>query len=568
MNKLGHSVLRNGLLAAATSLLLLMTWVAASPAHSKVNSGASEADWCVSAGNSGRGPAGAWLAGDFHQHTFYTDGRTDFDFVMGKNYQFGLDWWANSEHGGARIQDGFNRFWDSYLSDDEILGDVAYGTADGVAHRLMWRWQSLRDFAFGDILRWRSLLPHQRIASGVEWNVPYHEHCSVGIVAEDAEAVSAFEYMFDQSDADTSRDGESTPYGTLAKQNSSHADAVAACAWMQGLYDEGLVDDAWIVFAHIERKGTAKRGAYGVSDFRDFNNAGPDVCFGFEGAPGHQADSHRGGFGSGAYGGGTYGGTGLYTAEVGGLWDALLGEGRHWFNFASSDYHAHTSVGGSDFYPGEYQKNYSYVVDSDQDRSISLNEIAESLRSGNSYHVMGDLVDSLEFQASSGGVVAPMGSDLVLSDRGNRSLVIKIAFTSPLFNNQGDHPTVDHIDLIAGDITGPIDPSDPAYQDPTNPTARVIERLSPQNWRVDRQGNHIATLVIREPESLALTPEAQGVYFRLRATNQAPNTPYETDEDGNPLADSLATTYLGLDGAAEAWADLWLYSNPIFVYFP
>ena len=24
--------------------------------------------------------------------------------------------------------------------------------------------------------------------------------------------------------------------------------------------------------------------------------------------------------------------------------------------------------------------------------------------------------------------------------------------------------------------------------------------------------------------------------------------------------------YLGLDGAPEAWADLWFYSNPIFVY--
>ncbi len=56
-----------------------------------------------------------------------------------------------------------------------------------------------------------------------------------------------------------------------------------------------------------------------MADFRDFSNAGPDVFFGFEGTPGHQADSDRGGFRTGAYGGGTCGGTGLYTAEVGGL---------------------------------------------------------------------------------------------------------------------------------------------------------------------------------------------------------------------------------------------------------
>ena len=55
------------------------------------------------------------------------------------------------------------------------------------------------------------------------------------------------------------------------------------------------------------------------------------------------------------------------------------------------------------------------------------------------------------------------------------------------------------------------------------------------------------------------------MYFRLRGTNLAPNTPYETDAQGNPLPDTLATEHLGLDGPEEAWADLWFYSNPIFV---
>ena len=48
------------------------------------------------------GKASQWLSGDFHQHTYYTDGSTSFDFVMEKNNAFGLDWWANSEHGGSR----------------------------------------------------------------------------------------------------------------------------------------------------------------------------------------------------------------------------------------------------------------------------------------------------------------------------------------------------------------------------------------------------------------------------------------------------------------------------------
>ena len=47
----------------------------------------------------GRGgkAAAQWLSGDFHQHTFYTDGSTAFDFAMRQSDTFGLDWWANSE---------------------------------------------------------------------------------------------------------------------------------------------------------------------------------------------------------------------------------------------------------------------------------------------------------------------------------------------------------------------------------------------------------------------------------------------------------------------------------------
>ncbi|WP_202610455.1 hypothetical protein [Herbidospora solisilvae] len=39
------------------------------------------------------------------------------------------------------------------------------------------------------------------------------------------------------------------------------------------------------------------------------------------------------------------------TARVGGLWDALLGEGRRWWITATSDSHVHWTRGGSDFWP-------------------------------------------------------------------------------------------------------------------------------------------------------------------------------------------------------------------------
>ena len=47
-------------------------------------------------------------------------------------------------------------------------------------------------------------------------------------------------------------------------------------------------------------------------------------------------------------GGTTYGGTGVYGAQIGGVWDALLGEGRNFWFFASSDWHNRGMFGPDD----------------------------------------------------------------------------------------------------------------------------------------------------------------------------------------------------------------------------
>jgi hypothetical protein len=534
-------------------------------------------------GQSPKGKKGKWMSGDFHQHTLYTDGSTSFDFVTDRNLEFGLDWWANSEHGGERNRDGNGAFWDAYLPPAQIQGVIK----SSGSHRLMYRWQSLRDFVYPDILRTRALYPEKRIVSGVEWNVPGHEHCSVGVVSDALGplAISAFEYQFDKSDTDASRTGEWTPFGTLVKANKTHTDSVAACKWMQDQLVSGWIDNAWIVFAHIERAGTGATGGYDINHFRDLNNAGPDVCFGFEGAPGHQVNNDRG-FGNPVICdennictskdfGGSYGGVGYYTAEVGGLWDALLGEGRRWFNFASSDYHTHWTAGGDDFYPGEYQKTWTHVLDENKDGLHSLSEIANGLRSGNSFHVMGDLIDSLEFTAEGRFKQVSMGGELNIEDRpwSREPVFLTIKFKSPETNNckidgtfvtSCPKPVVDHIDLIAGDITGVISPTlpdgtpNPDYSKATNESARVIATFTAEDWHTDREGNNVIRYRIPDLD--------RSMYFRLRGTNLAANTPFETDAEGNPLADALVTKNLGIDAAQEAWNDLWFYSNPIFVY--
>ena len=504
----------------------------------------------------------SWVAGDFHQHTTYTDGANPFETVMYYNDYFGLDWWANSEHGGAFPRDAFGpilqekfdtaqyaRFWDDTDAYDPspLAGDPA-GSSSG--HLNMWRWQSLSEHSFNNVLLARRLF-HKPIVQGVEWNVPGHEHCSVGIIAGEfgespnADAIASFEYLWDANDKDTS----------LGPKNlvNNHAKAVAAVAWLQANHPR----TSWTVYSHVERKGpgdptyvgSGSRG-YDIADFRDLNNAGPDVAFGFESMPGHQKESGRGGYGSNSIGGGTFGGCGAYAAKVGYLWDALLGEGRPWWLFASSDFH---NTGG-DFWPGEYQKTHTCVRNPRDPQAI-----VDGLRSGNGFVTEGDLIDGLEFSVSvtPGRGSATLGE--TLHAQSGRKVQVTVRFHSPERNNNGDTVAVDHVDVISGRITGYVQPGDADYNNPVNPTAHVLRRLTPGDWRTDRSGWKTACFEIRAKESF---------YLRLRGTNNAINNAAEVDAsvsayngqvNYDPALDPAGNT------AADAWKDLWFYSNAIFV---
>jgi hypothetical protein len=264
--------------------------------------------------------------------------------------------------------------------------------------------------------------------------------------------------------------------------------------------------------------------------------------------PGHQKESGRGGYSTSAVGGGTFGGTGIYSAQVGGLWDALLGEGRNWWLFASSDFHET----GDDFWPGEYQKTYTYVADKKDSQAI-----VDGLRSGNSFVVEGDLIDGLDFKATSDGWfarfgdTATMGETLVVErSKHSNNVKITIGFHSPETNNNGDRVTVDHIDLIAGQVTNKVLPGSADYNNATNPTTQVIATFNRRDCKSGKEGWYYFQFQMK------LTADA---YFRLRGTNLPRNTPGQTDALGNPLLDPQDNT------AQKAYEDLWFYSNPIFV---
>jgi hypothetical protein len=148
-----------------------------------------------------------------------------------------------------------------------------------------------------------------------------------------------------------------------------------------------------------------------------------------------------------------------------------------------------------------------------------------------------------------------------VSGAANTAPVIAISFKSPDKNNANtdgrsslnDRPVVHHIDLIAGEVTGKA----ANYTVDSVTTTRVIATFTERDWKVDR--NDICHI------SFTLPKTDKNMYYRLRGTNLAPNTPGLTDQNGNPLVDIPFNSARGTNTPEANFADLWFYSNPIFV---
>ena len=150
-------------------------------------------------GEDHHGHKGQYIAIDFHQHTTYTDGSNPIATVMSKNEEFGLDWWANSEHGGVRSTDGFGPILAGPPSEPLRYPGVSPGT--GTNFSVSGRHHSRRRKGVGrppsacgagnrsaTSRSWtcwpRGRIYDRPIVQGLEWNVPGHEHCSTGIIGD------------------------------------------------------------------------------------------------------------------------------------------------------------------------------------------------------------------------------------------------------------------------------------------------------------------------------------------------------------------------------------------------
>jgi hypothetical protein len=519
---------------------------------------------------------GRWLSGDLSTHTFLTDGKNPLSDILansipGAPFGFGLNYLANAEPGGQSA-----------------------ANAQGLSFALpVWRWLTLALYSYPTIQQARADYPGRYFIQGLQWDAPTHGQVSVGIVGaiNEPEGISNFEYMFDLADTDTSRAGESIPAVLDTTQPSPYPTSIPAQPMdKENVTAQNTLDGA----AFLENNFPTESYAFvdhpsrdlnwTISDFRALQNAAPNVVCGFEGFPGDQAAAARGGYGGYFDAAGrpvsgpsdpafdqtttdlarTYGGADYMVAKIGGVWDALLGGGHRWYVYGDSEYKWWTKqfkdaggnvVGASfdDFWPGQYDKTWTYV------RTPSYDGLVAAIKSGDSFIVNGDLINALDFHAKLGKTSRTMGQTLTVK-KGHK-IVVTIRVKSPATNNNGDRVRLNHIDLIAGNVSAAYATS------ATNASAHVVKTFGKAQWHVIK-GWKVMTV--------AFKPQAS-MYFRLRGTNLAPNTPNQTDASGNPLIDTLTYQTLPnpdptksgsvtINTPAQAWADLWFYSNPIFIH--
>lgn len=394
------------------------------------------------------------------------------------------------------------------------------------------------------------------IFSGFEWDMLGLDHAAVGIIAPNEEqmieGIKEFEYRYSKETKDTYFTNEEIEkygkrYNENIKENTFHA-----IGWLKENYP-----DSYVLINHPARKNGGE-SELKIEDIRRMNDIAPNIVFGFEGILGNQMSNDGRGESKEVYGGAD----GM-LAEVGGMWDALLGEGRRFFTFANSDFHFKVRkdpTGGSysGYWPGEYSRNYTWV------EGNTMKDLADGLRSGKSFAVTGDLIDALDFRAKGKSEEVEMGDTLKVQK--GEEVTLTVRFKSPEVNNYQtlfgtdtdttNEVAVDHIDLISGEVTGKISANSEAYTNDKNETTKVIQTFTSEDWITDEEGYNTLTFTVKADKDR---------YYRLRGTNLEVSVEGQTDEMGNPLRDEMKERPSADSINDHNYSDLWFYGNPIFV---
>ncbi|MGI5236761.1 PHP domain-containing protein [Dactylosporangium sp. CA-139066] len=478
-----------------------------------------------------------WLAGDHHIHTQYSsDGMYRPDDHVKHASAYGLDWMVITDHGTVQH---------AKIGVEKVNPQIRQARED-----------------YKDML----------VFQGLEWNIPAAEHGTVFVHpgANEVAVLKEFENTFDGS-----------VVGSVDPTLVTEALAVAGVKFLADQVAKRRVADALFLANH-----PARNGIDSPHEIRSWRDANPKIAIGFEGAPGHQAAGfakpNGGGAGRGFYENApnaksfpgyplesyrTWGGFDWMTATVGGLWDSLLAEGKSWWITANSDSHVvweetakrpgdtdfntngfhfdpvygqpNNSTAG-DFWPGFYSRTH---VGS---RNFSYAAVMDGMRAGRIWVDHGGLISDLDVQVRAKGnpFGVTLGDSLVLRRGQNAELVIKINLANKA-NWANFVPVLSRVDVIRGEITGPV-----ADQDSLKaPNTKVVK-----SFEVNKSTGTVSF-------TYDLGPVDKPFYVRLRGTDgnrTAPGYLGAAIDPAGPAIDVL--------GDADPWKDLWFYANPIFVY--
>ncbi len=445
-----------------------------------------------------------WLAGDHHIHSRYSVGwdrsvsppkpiiAGDAHYSAAMNaqmaYHHGLSWMVITDHGGPNH---------SKLNLDQ---------------------------AYPDLKASRQAMPNIIQFYGMELDTPGAEHSSLIIPHSHDEAQQL--YHLEKSYA------RNDVYRNQDKGRNTEKRMLAALEDMKSQNKQPIV-----IVNHPGRTATGL-GEYTKvtpTELRNWNDTAPTVAVGMSGSPGHQAltISPDGSIKSNEVRGGyrnypTMGGFDQMTARLGGFWDSMLGEGRHWWITSSSDSHIHYTEGGADFWPGEFSKTYVYS-------EKNYDDLLQNIRAGRVFVTTGDLITELYVSVSVDNKNHSASIGDTIEVHAGDTLKVEIKFLDPdRHNAHFDNPKVNRVDLIKGQVMGRL--IDKSVD--INTTAKVISRFSEKNWRQEN-GYQVISYTMKNV--------SKDSYIRIRGTN---TTQLEPEKD--------------LKGE-DPWSDLWFYSNPIFI---
>ncbi|MEE2738103.1 MAG: phosphoesterase [Planctomycetota bacterium] len=446
-----------------------------------------------------------------------------------------VSWIAGDHHIHSRFSVSFNTDVDPFRATPILGGGAIYPIPMNalMARRFGLSWMVATDHggpnhskvnlerAYPELIVSREEVPDVIQFFGLELNPPGADHSSLIIPHHHGEAQQLYvlESKFDRLEVFPFDEARNTEAGMIDALN-----------FMK------VMEHRPVLIANHPSRSAQKGEQYGLDDpseLRKWNDTAPDVAVGMAGAPGHQAstlnpdgsidlDAHRGGYSRLP----TRGGFDPMTAKLGGFWDSMLGEGRQWWITSNSDSHVHFTEGGSDFWPGEYSKTYVHA-------EKTYASVLEGIRSGHVFVTTGDLISELYISVESAGKTASIGESLEV-DHGNR-ITVEIRFYDPEEpNHNQDTPEVDHVDLIVGEITGPL--SSPSQD--SNSSTKVVKRFEKDDWSIDGQYRKM---------TYTLEDVRKDLYFRVRGAN---TTQFEPEPDPK---------------GEDPWTDLWFYSNPVFL---